>query len=210
MGASKSKRGGKRSGGTSTKTPQPWEMQPGETAGAFAKFVAYRDMPVRGTRGLAAQLGLKDCTVAELCKDHEWVRRAAAWDAEVDRRQLEAQVQELEKVRRQQIQLGTALEMVGAVEVQALQRKIQRADETAKQMGFVRENILTVKDIVRVIVAGSQLQRVNLNLPTSIDKHQINVGEAEAVDANEYGSKKGLSEDLVELIRQKILGGSAK
>ena len=66
--------------------PELWERQPNESAPAFEAFAMYRDMGVnRSIRKAAQNLNKAVTTLAEWSSKHEWVKRAAAWDAEQDR-----------------------------------------------------------------------------------------------------------------------------
>lgn len=60
----------------------PWERQPRESDGAYASFIAYRDMEKpRSGRRLAVQIGQNPSTVAEKSKRWQWLARVRAWDA---------------------------------------------------------------------------------------------------------------------------------
>ena len=76
-----------------------WERQEGETAKAFAAFCAYRDLPPEsrsiraageastGQKALRTRTGPRAATAWHVwAADYAWAARAAAWDAELDRR----------------------------------------------------------------------------------------------------------------------------
>ena len=68
-----------------------WERQPEETTPAFAAFAAYRDYEgetgeARSMSKVARELSKSRSLLARWSGKYAWVERAAAWDAEVDRR----------------------------------------------------------------------------------------------------------------------------
>ena len=177
---------------------------------AFERFVFYRDMSRRSVADLCEVFGVKKTTLDEQCQKYQWVARASAWDAELDRRVREVEVSELKKMQAQQIKVGEGLMLVGARELQQLQFKQKRADDVALAGGFVREPLLPAREIVRLIDAGTRIVRLNHEQPTNLDLHTVNVGVTTTDGQNDKGSTKGLSDDLVELIRQRIMKGSAQ
>ena len=64
--------------------PDPWERRKGESPQAWAAFQAHRDMRVgeRSARKVAKAIGRSDTLTSRWCATHDWVARAAAWDAE--------------------------------------------------------------------------------------------------------------------------------
>ena len=96
--------------------------------------------------------------------------RAAAWDVEKDRRVQEIELNELEKMKLRQVQLGMGMQHAGMLELQAWSKKIARIDKAAETAGFVREPVLPTKDLVRLIEVGATLERVNRGEPTTIGR----------------------------------------
>ena len=88
--------------------PELWERQPTESAQAFEAFALYRDMGVnRSIRKVARNLNKAVTTLAEWSTKNEWVKRAAAWDAEQDRiarNELAAEMAATRKRQRKQAQ----------------------------------------------------------------------------------------------------------
>ncbi|WP_062202045.1 hypothetical protein [Demequina salsinemoris] len=71
---------------TTMQHPERWERQDGETPRAFGAFAHYRDAgPTRSLRSTAEAVGVSHRTVFRWSSAHEWVSRAAWWDAECDR-----------------------------------------------------------------------------------------------------------------------------
>src|SRR5688500_7781565 len=79
----------------------PWARTSGESPQAFTAFAAYRDLgPSRSTRKVAQELSKSGALIARWSAAHDWVRRAAAWDADQDRRMREAQQAEAAEIGR--------------------------------------------------------------------------------------------------------------
>lgn len=84
----------------STATLAPWERQPGEPPRAFAAFARYRDLgPGRSLARVAEDVskvgqvwGKRKSVLNRWSAVHGWVKRAAAWDAFLDRQRQEATV----------------------------------------------------------------------------------------------------------------------
>lgn len=87
----------------------PWEQQPGETAKAYKAFCRYRDMDPgkRSLQRLSEDLGNKSiASVKKWSSDHEWVKRAESWDAEMDRQAREAHLEELTAMRKRHARIA--------------------------------------------------------------------------------------------------------
>lgn len=62
---------------------EPWERKDGESAAAFAAFVAYRDLgPARSVTKMARQLEKSRSLLGRWSRKYAWVMRAAAYDRE--------------------------------------------------------------------------------------------------------------------------------
>lgn len=73
---------------------QPWERQEGESAPAFAAFLAYRDQgPERSLRGVAQQLDKSDTIVGQWSSRWHWVYRCRQWENFLVREGQRAQVE---------------------------------------------------------------------------------------------------------------------
>ena len=88
--------------------PELWERQPKESAQAFEAFAKYRDMGVnRSLRKVVQAVNKSLTTIGEWSTKNEWVKRAAAWDAEQDRiarNELAAEMAATRKRQRKQAQ----------------------------------------------------------------------------------------------------------
>ena len=122
-----------------------WEMQPGESSKAFEAFVEYRDMPKpRSIRTVAQNLGKSATLISRWSSEKEWVKRAAAWDAEQDRIARVAQLDEIVKMRKRHALIAEkALDKVSA----ALEK--------------VQEDNMSNSDIARLMDVASKLERIS-------------------------------------------------
>lgn len=83
--------------------PELWERQPEETPRAFEAFVVYRDLGAnRSHRKTAQELGKNCTTISEWSAKYDWVKRAAAWDAEQDRIARNEMLAEMASTRKRQ------------------------------------------------------------------------------------------------------------
>jgi hypothetical protein len=73
---------------------KPWDRRHGESPRQFQAFAAFRDLgPGRSVASVARAFHFSRGHVDRWAKDHDWRRRAAAWDEHLDRvrqRHLEA------------------------------------------------------------------------------------------------------------------------
>ena len=83
--------------------PELWDRQPDETARAFEAFVVYRDLGAnRSIRKTGEKLSKNCTTLAEWSSKYDWVKRAAAWDAEQDRIARNEMLAEMAATRKRQ------------------------------------------------------------------------------------------------------------
>lgn len=125
--------------------PEPWERQLNESPQAFEAFAKYRDMgAARSTAKVSRQLCKSVTLMNRWSAEHNWVKRAAAWDAEKDRLAREAQVNDIIDMRK-------------------------RHAATAKQMMDLADNALktidptsvTTNEISRLVETASKLERIS-------------------------------------------------
>jgi hypothetical protein len=136
-----------------------WERKEGESLQGYEAFVLYRSGTERKIPPIARALGLDLETVDKLAKRHQWKDRAAAWDAEVDRRLRDTEIDALAQMRQRQIQLGLGLQQAATLELRSLVRSIDAAE--AKSNGGPRDCVLKPRELVQLLEAGVSLERVN-------------------------------------------------
>lgn len=125
--------------------PEPWERQKGETSRAYEAFTVYRDMgPDRSINKTAQKLSKNRTTIAEWSARNDWVKRAAAWDAEQDRIARQAQTDEIKKMRKRHADLANAMLVKAA---KALQR--------------IPEDEIKAGDVSRMVETAAKLERIS-------------------------------------------------
>ena len=156
--------------------PRPWERQPNEESpAAWNAFQKYRDMGIRRTldavdlelyppaapetRPPSAKRRRRNGTVSAWSIRHNWVARAAAWDAECDREARLAQIEEVREMGVRHAQLARALQ---ARAVEALQ-SLSPADMAAT-------------DILRYLIEAAKLERLALGEPTDRSEQKVSGG----------------------------------
>lgn len=144
--------------------PAAWERKEGESLHGYEAFVLYRSSTERKTASVARALGLELETVDNLAKRHKWKERAAAWDAEVDRRLRETEVDALAQMRRRQIEIGIGMQHAAALELRSLVRSIEAAEASAG--GGPRDHVLKPAELVKLVEAGVNIERVNRGADT--------------------------------------------
>jgi hypothetical protein len=104
---------------------QPWERQPGETEVAFQAFLLYRDTEGKRSAHKVAAQSHKDPSLMRRWKARwDWLGRAAAWDAELDREYRAEVLRERAKIGRRHAQTYGAMQQIAA---QAFQTIAQNA-----------------------------------------------------------------------------------
>lgn len=144
--------------------PAAWERKEGESLQGYEAFVLYRSSQERKTESVARALGLELETVDKLAKRHRWKDRAAAWDAEVDRRLRDTEIDALAQMRRRQIEIGIGMQHAAALELRSLVRSIEAAEASAG--GGPRDHVLKPAELVKLVEAGVNIERVNRGADT--------------------------------------------
>lgn len=125
--------------------PEPWERQKGETSRAYEAYTVYRDMgPNRSQAKVSKELGKNSRTIADWSAKYEWVKRAAAWDAEQDRIARQQNTEEIKKMRKRHTDLASAMLVKAA---RALQR--------------IPEDEIKAADVSRMVETASKLERIS-------------------------------------------------
>ena len=145
--------------------PAPWERQPGEPARAYAAFTIYRDLPPaeRSIRAVAERLGghrsekgrRSTRPLERWSTRWRWVERAAAFDAELDRRRREAMLKEARETQERHLRMARAMLTIVA-------RRLQQIDPAE----------LTPKDAARWVQVAAELERLALEQPTAVLEHR--------------------------------------
>ena len=161
-----------------------WERQPGETARSFAAFCAYRDLGPRG-RGVnvvAQNLNVSRTLIAGWSAEHEWVRRAEAYDDFLDRERRAAELEAMKEMTKRHVDLGRALASASAVELRKLLEEVQeiriengRPVLDAKGNPKLVGRKLRPKEIRELAELGTKIERLARGEPTEISKGETTV-----------------------------------
>lgn len=124
---------------------KPWEPLEGESSKAYEAFSTYRDMGTqRSLTKVAEKLGKSETLMARWSGNHDWVDRAAAWDAEQDRIVRQQQIEDIKKMRKQHADLAYSMLIKAA---RALKR--------------IPDDEIKASDISRFVETASKLERIS-------------------------------------------------
>ena len=125
----------------------PWEVQPGETAKAYAAFLVYRNLSaVERSVPKAAQQMDKDASLLQKwCTKYRWVGRALAYDSEQDRQRAIRSRRDIESMQERQADIGQLMQAKG----------VQRL----RNMTDAEIALLAPWEAIRLIEAGARLER---------------------------------------------------
>lgn len=137
--------------------PLEWECQENETPKAYEAFCSYRNMgPDRSIVKIGQKLGKNKATLEKWSRQHNWVKRAAAWDLEQDRVVRESQIEEIKKMRQRHTQL--AMKML---------------DEAERMLELISDRDIKAADISRMVETASKLERISRgDVETVIEERQ--------------------------------------
>lgn len=156
-------------------TRDPWERLDRETPKAHAAFVEYLKLGYsRSLAKLSQRLGRTKQNFEKWSVKYDWVRRAAAYDADQDRIYRD----ELKQARRDMAHRHA----MQAKTLQDFALKSLRAkfgDNLEKILEEGCEDLPAVSEILRYIVEGTKLERVALGEPSDIVEGQITGGNAD-------------------------------
>jgi len=149
-------------------TRRPWDRQPGEPNAAWEAFRRYRDMPStqRNIRRLAGAIeqereeaeesGIAPIPVGDYAalarwsREYNWVERASAWDAEVDRVWQEEQFEAVREAARRQWENSKKLQEKGIVALEYIS-----AEQLAERFP---------QEVRRYITEGAEMERKLLGM----------------------------------------------
>jgi len=159
-----------------SKERKPYEQQPEESSKAFYAFSLFRDLGVgRRVTDMAGEYNAKFRNKASLSSSvdnlsrwstrYRWVERSNAWDSLLDSKLRQAQVTEIQKMRRRHLDIGKAMQALAA---KALRRcdQLTNSDPNAK---------INVKDFVSLFKEGIIIERQCMNEPDSRTETTITI-----------------------------------
>ncbi len=148
---------------------EPWEKQKGESTQAFEAFGLYRDMgESRSLSKVGHQLNKSKALMGRWSTKWQWVNRALAWDAELDRVARQEQINQVKKMYRKHAKLAQGLLGVATHEINALVKKVNAGHATE----------VSHKNLIRLIEVATKLERISLGEPVDIFEERRNVEES--------------------------------
>ncbi|QCW51459.1 hypothetical protein FE634_15475 [Nocardioides dongxiaopingii] len=136
-----------------TPDPRPWERQPDETNPAYAAFETYlRAGAGRSVTKVAAECNKSRSLLNRWSARHKWVRRAQAWDADLNREYLGEVIEARRTLAHRHLAVSrTALEKVAAA------------------VAGIDPSGLTVAETARLWDLATRTEREALQVPTRVE-----------------------------------------
>ena len=125
--------------------PKPWEMQPEETTKAYEAFCVYRDMETkdRSIRLVAEKLQKSETLIGRWSRTYGWVKRVAAWDAELDRKTAQEMMKDIAKMRAKQRKMAVTMQLKGM-----------------NLLNEIKEGDAKLSEIVTLLKVSTELERI--------------------------------------------------
>jgi hypothetical protein len=155
----------------SDKAPDPWDRQNGESLTRYRYFCYYRDMgggkEERSIAKLARELGISKNTAESYSRNSNWVKRAEAWDVELDRRVRSMTVGAVVGMRLRHADLSQKIQRFAEGELDALVEQQEVLEKAKKDNGEDARNlVIPVKDLTKLMSYGVSLERLVRGEPT--------------------------------------------
>jgi hypothetical protein len=179
-----------------------YNKQRDETAKAWHAFTIYRDLGVSRTQiKVAAELGKKpdySTVLSRWSTMWSWVERAAAWDAEVDRRKREGDLKAIEKMRERHIQQGMAFQGLAA---KSLQKYLKLEDEKGNEA----IPTLSPDQVAKLADLGIRLERLNRGEPEKVEEIRLQASVQERREHIQEALKDPEVQDAMKVISMRAL-----
>ena len=150
----------------------PWERQSTESTQAFAAFSHYRDLgSSRSLRSVSRDIGKSLSLIARWSLKHEWIDRTAHWDAEIDRKNRDKQLNEISKMaerhaRSAQAGMSIATQLVGELISRIRNDKfINAVDDNGNYVIPNNELIQLALNATRIIDPLAKVERTARGVP---------------------------------------------
>ncbi|MCK4718620.1 MAG: hypothetical protein KAT70_08125 [Thermoplasmata archaeon] len=138
----------------------PWSRLARESLGAFAQFVAFRDMAypdgpgarfqARNLGHLAKALGLSPAYVRSLSSSFKWFDRAGAYDRALDYARVETDISEVQRVRGRHLRLLAKARTFAEMELDKMIRRAQDPD-------IASANPREVRGLLEMVIKNERL-----------------------------------------------------
>jgi len=141
----------------------PWERQKGESAKAFEAFTIYLEMgDERGIRAVAQRLDKSRTLIGRWSATYRWVERAAAYDADVQRRVHAAAVKKKKKMAERHISIALKLQ-----------------EKALAALDKMEPEEIDPKNLIAMLREATKLERENrTEIVQESDPHKDDVGSA--------------------------------
>ena len=144
----------------------PWERQKGESRQAFEAFCVYRDMgPARSHSKVAKELGKSITIISRWSSRWNWVARTMEWDQELDRRNIEAQIEAKKEMAERHIKVSMMFQ----------QKIIER-------LRSLNPDSLSPSDLARWFEVAVRIEQLNRGEPTERTEQTIDARVKSQVD----------------------------
>ena len=144
-------------------SPDPWERQPDETAKAYEAFAIYRDQGSRrSVRSVGRESGKSRALMERWSSSHRWVERAAAFDADTQRQEIEAWQKQRRDSARRRAKLGQALQ-----------------DKAAARLVTIDLDVITATQVAQLAREGARLEREAFGEPDRLEISGVDGGPIE-------------------------------
>lgn len=153
-----------------------WARLPDETPPAWEGFVLYRDLG--GDRSLAKvaqQLGKSLTLITRWSAEHDWVARAAAWDAHVDAYKLEAHLSAAEAMGQRHAARASELTEALLRPAQELERRLQLNPHILQDVPNDRL-LWLLSQCARAMPGVLAAERLARGLPSTVAQANISKG----------------------------------
>ena len=118
--------------------PKKWDRRETESTKAWEAFVTYRDLGFDRSAGkVAVELGKSTTIIERWCTAYDWVKRATAYDTEIDRRRQAAKAGAIEDMERRHAELGQQMQRIskGALNKLETPKAKKLATSEARRLG---------------------------------------------------------------------------
>jgi hypothetical protein len=167
--------------------PKPYECIEGETPKPFSYFVIYRDLgPDRTLARVAEITGRHPHHLATYSRKFRWLERVRAFDSDRDRAGTDAEIDEIEAMRRRQTKAARRIQELGL-------REIERACERAEESG----EPLNLGETQKLLKLGAELERLNLGEPTENKQLQVEEIDYSKLSVEQLKALRSIKKDAV-------------
>lgn len=155
-----------------TEERKPWERLPEETPEAYEAFKTYRDLEGKRSQArVGEKLGKSDTLMSRWSADYDWVKRAQAWDDEVERESSKNLLKDIAKMRARQRKQALKMQLKGLDLLNGINQGDAKLSEIVSLMklGMEQERICMgdVGEVIEERNGGEAVPAVQIYIPTN-------------------------------------------